>query len=299
MVENIPLKKMDMHVHTRFSTEGPDLGVVKVSVNMFGDPVYLYQKAKKIGMDFVTFTDHNTIDGCLYFLEKMPHADDFMISEEITTHDPEYKFTIHVNAYDITRLQHKRISKVRGDFHKLIEYLKEQNILYSYNHPYWHRYYDYVLMVPKPKERLYEIAKNNFSVVEGINSFRLLKQNQLAQEMAQRLGLSMVAGSDAHGGSIGRAYTMARANNLKEFLEEIRQGRTQIAGRHYKFKAMYQECLNIFSTNINKIKEEYPSRKTTVIANLVSPFVKFCVRREIKKNTKAQKKIVKTMKKET
>jgi len=51
-------KKMDMHVHTRFSTEELDLGVIKVTVNMAGDPVSMYKKAKALGMDFVTFTDH-------------------------------------------------------------------------------------------------------------------------------------------------------------------------------------------------------------------------------------------------
>lgn len=292
---NIPLKKMDMHVHTRFSTEGPDIGVVKVTVNMSGDPVELYQKAKKLGMDFVTFTDHNTIDGCLYFLEKMPHVDDFMVSEEITTYDPKYKFVIHVNAYNITKLQHKRIQQKREDFFKLIKYLKEQKIFFSYNHPYWNKYYDYFVMIPKPKERIYELAKN-FPAIEVLNSFRMPKQNKLALEMAKKLNAIMIAGSDAHGGSIGRAYTLAKANNLKEFFKEVKQGRTQVKSKHYSYKAMYEECMNIFVENINKIREAHPSRKTKIITKLVSPIAKFFVKREIKKSNKTQKKIIKSMK---
>lgn len=293
-MKDSPLKKMDMHVHTRFSTEGPDLGVVKVTVNMSEDPVALYHKAKRLGMDFVTFTDHNTIDGCLYLLEKMPHVGDFMVSEEITTYDPKYRFIIHVNAYNITRLQHKRIMKVKDEFFKLIKCLKEHDILYSYNHPFWHKYYDYIVMIPKPKERIYEIAKS-FPVLEGINSFRLPRQNQLAQEMAKALGLKIVAGSDAHGGNISRAYTMAKADNLKEFLREIRGGRTQIRGENYSYKAMYQECMNIFFANMKMIKEEFPSRKTRVITKVINPVARFFVRREIKKSTRTQKKIIKTM----
>lgn len=293
---NIPLKKMDMHVHTRFSTEGPDIGVAKVAINMFGDPIELYQKAKKLGMDFVTFTDHNTIDGCLHFLEEMPHVDDFMMSEEITTYDPEYKFFIHINAYGITRLQHRRIHKVREDFFKVIKYLKEQNIFYSYNHPYWNRYYDYFVMIPKPKERIYEIAKN-FPAIEGINSFRMPKQNQLALEMAKSLGLITIAGSDAHGGSIGRAYTIARANNLKEFFKEVKMGRTKLESAPYSYMAMYRECMNIFSENVRKIREKYPSRKTKILTQMINPIAKFFVKRELKKSDKTQKKIIKSMKK--
>ncbi len=296
LMVGVPLKKMDMHVHTRFSTEELDLGVMKITVNMAGDPVSMYKKAKVLGMDFVTFTDHNTIDGCLYFLERMPHVDDFVISEEITTSDPKYKFVIHVNAYNITKLQHRRISKLREDFPKLIKYLKEQNIVYSYNHPYWHKYYDYIATMPKPMQRVYELAKN-FRIIEGSNSFRLKKQNQMARDMAQTLNLGTIAGSDCHGESIGRAYTLAKADNIKGFLKEVRAGRAWTEGKDYEFKDFYQECMNIFYTNSKKIREEYPSKKIGAITNLIRPVAKFFIIKYIRKNTKIQKKIIRNMKK--
>lgn len=296
MMKNVSLKKMDMHVHTRFSTEELDLGVMKITVNMAGDPVSMYKKAKALGMDFVTFTDHNTIDGCLYLKERMPHVDDFVISEEITTFDPKYKFVIHVNAYNITKLQHRRITKLREDFPKLINYLKQQKILYSYNHPYWHRYYDYIATMPKPMQRVYEIAKN-FKIIEGSNSFRLKKQNQMAKDMARTLKLGTIAGSDCHGESIGRAYTLAKANNIKGFLKEVRAGRTLIKEKNYAFKDFYQECMNIFYINTKKIREEYPSREIRAITKLILPVAKFFIRRHIRKNTRIQKKIIRNMKK--
>lgn len=294
-MKNVSLKKMDMHVHTCFSTEELDLGVMKITVNMAGDPVSMYKKAKDLGMDFVTFTDHNTIDGCLYLLEKMPHLDDFVISEEITTFDPKYKFVIHVNAYNITKSQHRRITTLREDFPKLINYLKQQNILYSYNHPYWHRYYDYISTMPKPMQRVYELAKN-FKVIEASNSFRLKKQNQMAKDMAQTLKLGTIAGSDCHGESVGRAYTLAKANNVKEFLKEVRAGRTLIQEKNYAFKDFYKECMNIFSINSKKIIEEYPSKEVRAITKLIRPVAKFFIRRHIRKNTKIQKKIIRNMK---
>lgn len=295
MVKTVPLKKMDMHVHTRFSTEEFDLGVMKIIINMAGDPVSMYKKAKNLGMDFITFTDHNTIDGCLYLLEKMPCVDDFVISEEITTFDPKYKFVIHVNAYNITKLHHKRITKVRENFTKLINYLKEQDILYSYNHPYWNRYYDYIATIPKPMQRVYELAKN-FQVIEGFNSFRLPKQNQMAKDMAQTLRLGIIAGSDCHGGSIGRAYTLAKANNIKEFLKEVKTGRTWTEGKDYSFKDFHQECTNIFYTNAKKIREEYPSKEIGAITSLIRPIANFFIKRGIRRNIKIQKKIIKNMK---
>ncbi|MDP2906737.1 MAG: PHP domain-containing protein [Nanoarchaeota archaeon] len=296
MMKNFSLKKMDMHVHTRFSTEELDLGVMKITVNMAGDPVSMYKKAKALGMDFVTFTDHNTIDGCLYLKERMPHVDDFVISEEITTFDPKYKFVIHINAYNITKLQHRRISKLREDFPKLTKYLKQQKILYSYNHPYWHRYYDYIATMPKPMQRVYEIAKN-FKIIEGSNSFRLKKQNQMAKDMAQALKLGTIAGSDCHGESIGRAYTLAKADSIKGFLKEVRAGRTLIKEKNYAFKDFYQECMNIFYINTKKIREEYPSREIRAITKLIHPVAKFFIRRYIRKNMRIQKRIIRDMKK--
>lgn len=286
------LKKMDMHVHTDFSTESIDWGVVKISVRMFGDPVELYHKAKKTGMDYVTFTDHNTIDGCLYLLEKMPHVNDFIIGEEIRTYDPEYKFIIHVNVYGITRTHHRRITRLRENFPKLIRYLKEHNILYSYNHPFWHKYSDYFVTIPKPLQRIYEIAKN-FPLIEGSNSFRLPKQNQMAITMAKTLGLNVIAGSDCHGGSVGRTYTMAKASSLRGFMKEVKLGRTVMGGKaQYNFKDVYQECMNVFYANVKRIRADHPSRKVKLITFVMKPITKFFVKREIKKDTDIQKKIL-------
>lgn len=295
MVKDDQLKKMDMHVHTKFSTEGPDLGVIKISISMYGDPIELYQKAKKKGMDFVTFTDHNTIDGCLYLLEKMPHVDDFIIGEEIATYDPEYKFVIHINAYGITRVHHGRIARLRENFPRLIKYLKEHDIFFSYNHPFWHRYYDYIVTAPKPLQRIYEIAKN-FPALEGLNSFRLIKQNEMARRMAETLNLSIIGGSDCHGGSIGRAYTLAKASTLKGFMKEVRAGRTSVKGENYNFIKMYQECMNIFYANVNKLREKYPSRKVRIITDLFKPITQFFVKRQIKKSMSLQSKLMKIIK---
>jgi len=286
------LKRMDMHVHTRFSTEELNIGSLKISVKMTGDPQVLYHKAKDLGMDFVTFTDHNTIEGCLYLLEKMPHVDDFVISEEVTTKDPKYGFVIHVNVYDITKQQHKRITVLREDFNRLISYLKEQNILHCYNHPYWSKHHDYALQ--KPIKHVYELAKQ-FLVTEGINSFRLRQQNYMAREMAKSLGLGLVGGSDTHGGSIGRAYTLANSDNVKDFLKQVRLGKTFVQGKDYIFKDFYQECMNIFKANSMIIKNEYPSKRVKMLTSLLNPAAKIIIMGQIRKNTTIQRKIIRKM----
>ena len=54
-------------------------------------------------MDLVTITDHDSIDGCLSFLNKHPDAHDFFIGEEVTVKLPEFKASVHVGVYDIYR----------------------------------------------------------------------------------------------------------------------------------------------------------------------------------------------------
>ena len=67
----MPFKKMDMHVHSCFSVEAIP-GVKGVTFSPRETPEEIYERAKARGMDFVTITDHDTIDGCLDLLARRP-----------------------------------------------------------------------------------------------------------------------------------------------------------------------------------------------------------------------------------
>ncbi|HOO60482.1 MAG TPA: hypothetical protein PLL34_08010, partial [Candidatus Mcinerneyibacteriales bacterium] len=56
--------KCDMHVHSTYS-ERPGEWILKTmgTKESYTDPMDIYHKAKIAGMDFVTITDHNRIDG--------------------------------------------------------------------------------------------------------------------------------------------------------------------------------------------------------------------------------------------
>ena len=61
-------------------------------MDCYSSPERVYRLAKARGMDVVTITDHDSIDGCLHFLNRHPekHAEDFLIGEEVTAHLPEF-----------------------------------------------------------------------------------------------------------------------------------------------------------------------------------------------------------------
>src|SRR5215210_5320373 len=61
-------------------------------------PHEVYELAKRRGMNFVTITDHDTIDGVL----EIAHLPDVFISEELTVSFPGEPQAVHVLCFGIT-----------------------------------------------------------------------------------------------------------------------------------------------------------------------------------------------------
>ena len=81
------IKRADLHCHSRFS-------VFKYfrranTRDCYNAPEDVYRIAKERGMSYVTLTDHDSIDGALYLLNKYPDMTDFFIGEEVETYFPE------------------------------------------------------------------------------------------------------------------------------------------------------------------------------------------------------------------
>ncbi|MGH8248580.1 MAG: PHP domain-containing protein, partial [Gammaproteobacteria bacterium] len=95
----------------------------------------VYRRARQRGMDLVTITDHDSIDGCLELLSRHPEVEaDFIIGEEVTTYVPEFRHHIHVAVYGINERQHHEIQKLRGDVTEMVSYLRSQDVLFALNH---------------------------------------------------------------------------------------------------------------------------------------------------------------------
>ncbi|BCS88772.1 glycosyltransferase [Pseudodesulfovibrio sediminis] len=124
--------KVDMHVHSRFSTRPSQWLLQKIGCpESFTEPIALYNRACARGMDMVTITDHNTIAGSL----EIAHLPNSFISEEITTYFPEDKCKLHVLAYNITEAQHEDIQHYRDNVFELVPYLRETRITHVLAHP--------------------------------------------------------------------------------------------------------------------------------------------------------------------
>jgi len=195
-------------------------------------------------MDYVTITDHDSIDGCL----EIAHLPRTFISEQVTTYFPHDGCKLHILVWGISEQQHRDIQTVPENVFDLQRYLQAAQIAHAVAHPL----YSVNGKLEAPHlEQLILLFKH----FEGVNGLRdaLLSDltetlfNQLTPEkidgLANRHGLApthaepskkiLVGGSDDHGGQFGAsAFTETpAADTTEEFLEFVRNGECHARGQ--------------------------------------------------------------------
>lgn len=227
----IGLYKADLHCHSRYSGQVKHLRFLRAR-DCYSQPVDVYRQAKKRGMDLVTITDHDSIDGCLELLNRFGEMPDFMVGEEVTARLPNFHHEIHIGVYDHNEAQHREIQRLRGNAEDLVAYLRQKRLLHVLNH-FFHDFWN-VARVGEFIERMAEL----FSVFEVRNGTLQREHNAFIVALLNRfrgLGrpVSVVAGSDSHTlRRIGRSYTASPARSREEFIADIRAGRSQAFGPH-------------------------------------------------------------------
>ena len=130
--------RIDLHCHSTFSDERIRW-LPGILYHPLLEPVELYDLAKSRGMDFVTITDHDTIDGCLDLLGRRGDLPDFIMGEEVSARFPEDGTIVHLNVFDHTEEQHRELQRLRCNIHELVTYLRRIDKLYVLNHLTWTR----------------------------------------------------------------------------------------------------------------------------------------------------------------
>jgi len=238
--------KADIHVHTKYSDAPNDWFLKQIkAAESYVDPMHVYRTAKQRGMQFVTISDHDRIDGAL----ELSHLKDTFISAEATVTFPEDGCKIHCLVTGITERQWAEIDKRRDDIYQFQKYLRQENIIHSVAHP---------LFTVNGKMTVEHFEKllllfNCFEAINGARDSRAgeivstvmanITENQLLQ-MQRRHGIEpsgekpwkkvFTGGSDDHSGVfIGTAYTATpEANNVNQYLGYLRQGRHLCGGAH-------------------------------------------------------------------
>ena len=248
----------DLHVHTLFS---PDV----ISVRSL-HPERLYHTAKENGMDFVTFTDHDTL--AAYDI-LCPEMEGLIRGVEIKIKDMRsVGHTIHINVYDLSNEQFQKLEQLAagGDLHSFLDFLGEEKLPFVYNHPLWFE--------PGERPNLAAIPDliKLFPVIE-YNMHRVRRKNEIVMELARRYGKGLIASTDTHSGMIGQAYTLSRGKNFREFYNNICQGNSYIVVRDLTKQNLMQEMniwLDLLSRQDMILKNKNISTGISYLDKLIS-----------------------------
>ncbi len=194
-------------------------------------------------MDFVTITDHNTLDGSF----AIAHLPGTFLSTEFDTWFPENGCRVHVVALGIDEATFASALEARTSIYDLVACLREAGVLHYLAHPLFD-------MTGKLTEDVVEKLLLLFNVLEGRNGARVLRCNGLLREiagsltperiadMAERQGIepygetpwrkALTGGSDDHSGLfVAGVHTEAECDGTVEgFLGAVAAGAGELAG---------------------------------------------------------------------
>jgi predicted metal-dependent phosphoesterase TrpH len=225
--------RADLHAHSYHSGLNGDLPFLK-SRDCYSSPESVYRTARARGMDLVTITDHDSIDGCLELLDSHPDADDFIVGEEITCWWPGTRLEIHIGAYGIDETIHREVQPLRSNVHEVLAYLRERQVPVVLNHPlHFYRYQVPLEQYLRLLEGVNGVEVRNGAMLEVHNTFAERLVHVGGDDGPRAAKLASVGGSDSHTlRRVGRTWTEAPATTGAGFLECLRRGTTRPGGAH-------------------------------------------------------------------
>lgn len=244
--------RCDLHVHTLHS--GPvDLpGLRHLSRECYSEPMEVYETAKGRGMDLVTITDHDTVEGAL----ELAHLPDFIVGEEVTLELGGNR-QIHLGVWDLDGKRHDQLQARRRDPESLFAWLAEQRLPACVNHPF--------SPLTGARDTVdFHLAFGGLNLLETQNGMMPRATNEFAHRASRDLGLAAVGGSDAHTlAGIGRAFTtVPRAGNRTEFLDGLRAGFTVPAGDSGSYARLTSDVIRVLGgalrENLSKAGRSVP-----------------------------------------
>jgi len=276
--------RVDLHLHSRASGSATnvwvkglgDEGGVRES---YTPPEESYRMAKRAGMDFVTLTDHETIDGANNLL----HHPDFLVGEEVCARFPEDGSHVDVLLYGLDAGSHAEAQARRDDVYDLVEYLREAGIVHVLAHPMY--------SVAAPLDRAaVEKRLVLFRLWEFVNGSRPGSQNRLGREAAESVGaldlrqmalrrglrvpdhrrIAGTGGSDDHGGIYGGATftVLPGVANRKVLLQALAAGECEPGGEDGTVGKVVHTAFRLAGAALEDGKE---GRAARILGGLVLP----------------------------
>jgi predicted metal-dependent phosphoesterase TrpH len=259
--------RADLHLHTRFSG-WRSLRVVGAQ-DCYVEPSVAYRTARARGMDFVCFTDHDTIDGARSFLDAHPDEEPWVIvGEEVEARLPDGAGWIHVNVFDVDERLHAEIVRLRPNAFELVAELAARGRLFALNHPFQS------FRSIRSAERWLAALVPLFPAIEQCNSTSPRSHRRIVESLVRRCapapGPVRIGGSDAHTPSrIARVFTTAPGASKHEFLDSIRRGTCAIGGAVPGLGALVADVYRVVGRHYLSLcqRRDRPRRAIHVVAS--------------------------------
>jgi glycosyltransferase involved in cell wall biosynthesis len=247
--------RADLHAHSKYSEHPSEWFLQRLGAQeSYVEPEFIYKTAKSRGMDLVTITDHNMIEGSI-ILHGL-HPEDTITGVESTAYFPEDECKVHILVYGLSEDQFNDIQKIRRDIYQLRDFLRQENLAHAVAHA------TYSVNGKITIEHLEKLILL-FDVFEGLNGGREDIHNTiwfktLSSLTPDHIGRlyeryriepfsdtpwikGFTGGSDDHAGLFnGQSYTVAEIDtaNVKDFLDCIKNKATTPAGRHNDYQSL-------------------------------------------------------------
>jgi predicted metal-dependent phosphoesterase TrpH len=175
--------KVDLHIHSRHS-DRPRIRGLKLlrGKETYSEPLEIYGLARARGMDFVTITDHNSLDGAL----AIAHLPGTFLSSEFDTWFPENGCRVHVIASDIDEATFANAMQARASIYDLVACLREAGVPHFLAHPLFD-------MDGRLTHDIVEKCLLLFDVLEGRNGSRTTRCNGLLRDVVATLTPELMA----------------------------------------------------------------------------------------------------------
>ena len=125
-------KRADLHCHSDASNRAAEAALNAIHCpECYSEPQEVYEQARRRGMDFVTITDHDSIDG----VERIADLPGVLFGEELTCWFPEDDCKMHVLVYGVTRADHEALQSLANNIYDVAEYVERNQIAHAVAHP--------------------------------------------------------------------------------------------------------------------------------------------------------------------
>ncbi|MEP7015581.1 MAG: glycosyltransferase, partial [Verrucomicrobiota bacterium] len=294
------MSKCDLHLHSRYSDRSEEWLFRRFDFpDSYSDPKELHRQLLESGMDYVTITDHDTIDGCLQVID-LPNT---FISEQVTTYFPQDPCKIHLLVWGITEAQHADIVIVRDNIVALQRYLQKSGIAHAVAHPLYSingkldaSHLERLILLFKHFEGinglrdalLSELALDLFGSLNPLKIDQLAKKHGLAPTHTEPWKKVLVGGSDDHGGMfLASAFTETPpADSAKKFLEHVSAGNCTARGHGGTPLALSH---GFYNTAVSFIQDRFHEKLGPTSTLLEQMFSRFMEGRDPTEFTLAEK----------